>query len=149
MLLHYCQLIILDVLREHLFVKETQLLLRKLFCLSFLWLQGREKTQDTWAPAKPLSGQHSAAEEGARAREDLAWSPSTPLPQDSAPSKLSWTCFPDLAFKIPSEGSQLAPVLWFRGHCWSRAAEVGLPWDAKTFLPFRLRADLPEIIPKA
>lgn len=51
MLLHYCQLVILDVLREQLFVKETQLLPRNLFFLSFSWLEG------TWAPAEPLSGQ--------------------------------------------------------------------------------------------
>lgn len=56
MLLHYCQLVILDVLREHLFVKETQLLPRNLVFLSFFWLQGREKAQGTWVPAKPFLG---------------------------------------------------------------------------------------------
>ena len=128
MLLHYCQLVILDVLREHLFVKETQLLPRNLFFLSLFWLQGREKAQGTWAPAKPLSGQHPAAEEGAQAWENLAWSPTTLLPQDSAPSKLSWTCLPDLVFKISSDGSRLAPMLRLWGHCWSHAAEVAFSW---------------------
>jgi len=127
MLLHYRQLIILDVLREHLFVKETQLLPRNLVFLSFFWLQGREKAWGTRAPAKPLSGQHPAAEEGAQAPDDLARSPTTPLPQGSALSKLSGTCLLDVVFKISSGGSWLAPMLQLWGHCWSRAAEVGFP----------------------
>lgn len=119
MLLHYCQLVVLDVLREHLFVKETQLLPRNLFFL-FLWLQGRERARGTRAPAKPLSGQHLAAKEGAQARDGLSWSPTTPLPLGSALSKLSWTRLPDPGFKTARVGSQLTPMLLLRGGCWSR-----------------------------
>lgn len=80
MLLHYCQLIILDVLREQLFVKETQLLPRNLFCLSFSWLQGSKKPKVAGHLQSPFLGS-SVAKEGAQDWKDLAWSPVTPLPQ--------------------------------------------------------------------
>lgn len=125
MLLHYCQLIILGVLREHLFVKETQLLPRNLFFLAFFFFflaEGQRKSPRCSGTCKSPFWTSPAAEAGT-GLGDLAQSPASPYVHLMS----LWTYFFDLVFKISSSKSRLAPK---QGHCWRHTAEMSFPWTS-------------------
>lgn len=150
MLLHYCQLVILDVLREQLFVKETQLLPRNLFFLSFSWLQGSEKPKVPGHLQSLFLGSSLWPRKGHRTGRTMPGHlpPHCPRVDPCLNS-------PGYVFLTWSSEFPALEVVWHPcSSCGVTAGALQWRWlchgllGAKTFLSSSFRADLPEIIPK-